>query len=230
MKKKIFAIALAASIAVLAIAGTSMAYFTDTEEYTNVFTTGNVEIQMTEAAVKDDGVGNLVLDDTANRTIINDTPATKDYGKIFPSQTIYKDPTIENVGTEPAFVGAIIYIESTVFNSIVTPEDIDDFITGINNTAKVTYKQTTTGYEIYMIFEAPTAVNTKHVLFDGIQVFEEWDHDQMKNLSDLKITVKAYATQTAGFANATTALTTAFATKGWNAADLNAATTLPRNP
>lgn len=215
MKKKIFAIALAASIAVLAIAGTSMAYFTDTEEYTNVFTTGNVEIQLSEAAVKDDGVGNLVLDDTANRTIINDTPATKDYGKIFPSQTIYKDPTIKNIGSETAYIGAIITIESTVFNSIVGENDIEKFITDINSNATVTYEKTTNGYKLYMIFEDKTAVGTEYILFKGIKVFDAWDHDQMKNLSDLTITVNAYATQTAGFADAKTALTTAFATKGW---------------
>lgn len=215
MKKKIFAIALAASIAVLAIAGTSMAYFTDTEEYTNVFTTGNVEIQLSEAAVKDDGVGNLVLDNTANRTIINDTPATKDYGKIFPSQTIYKDPTIKNIGSETAYIGAIITIESTVFNSIVGENDIKKFITDINSNATVTYEKTTNGYKLYMIFEDKTAVGTEYILFKGIKVFDAWDHDQMKNLSDLTITVNAYATQTAGFADATTALTTAFATKGW---------------
>ena len=221
MKKKIFAIALAASIAVLAIAGTSMAYFTDTEEYTNVFTTGNVEIQLSEAAVKDDGVGNLVLDDTANRTIINDTPATKDYGKIFPSQTIYKDPTIKNIGSETAYIGAIITIESTVFNSIVVENDIKKFITDINSNATVTYEKTTNGYKLYMIFEDKTAVGTEYILFKGIKVFDAWDHDQMKNLSDLTITVNAYATQTAGFADAKTALTTAFATKGWG--------TLPTN-
>ena len=47
MKKKIFAIALAAMLFALAIAGSSVAYFTDTEKATNVFTAGDVDIQLT---------------------------------------------------------------------------------------------------------------------------------------------------------------------------------------
>lgn len=238
MKKKIFAIALAASIAVLAIAGTSMAYFTDTEQYTNVFTAGNVEIQMTEAVVIDDGVGNLIKDSNAtNRIVINDAAAQKDYGKLFPSQTIYKDPKIENIGSENAFVGAIItirnnpYVSGVNISSVVTPEMIDGFIQKLSKDATITYASLENGgYQIYMIFNKAIAKDESYTLFEGIKVPAAWDNTEMANCQNLNIVVNAYATQTAGFADATTALTTAFATKGWNAADLNATTTLPRNP
>ena len=40
MKKKIFGITLAVALIVLSIAGTSLAYFSDTETATNTFTSG----------------------------------------------------------------------------------------------------------------------------------------------------------------------------------------------
>lgn len=223
MKKKIFAIALAASIAVLAIAGSSLAYFTDTEEYTNVFTAGNVEIQMTEAVVIDDGVGNLIKDSNAtNRIVINDAAAQKDYGKLFPSQTIYKDTTIENIGSEDAYVGAIITIRHNPYksgvniSSVVTPAMIDGFITNLSADATITYAPLENGgYQIYMIFGDEIPEGGKYQLFDGIAIPETWDNTEMANCQNLNIVVNAYATQTQGFENATEALTTAFATKGW---------------
>ena len=44
MKKKILMITVAALLIILSIAGTSMAYFTDTDEKTNTFTAGKVDI------------------------------------------------------------------------------------------------------------------------------------------------------------------------------------------
>lgn len=48
MKKKIIAFALIACLAVVAIAGASLAYFTDTDDATNVFTSGKVDITLNE--------------------------------------------------------------------------------------------------------------------------------------------------------------------------------------
>lgn len=48
MKKKIIALALVASLAIIAIAGASLAYFTDTDDATNAFTSGIVDITLNE--------------------------------------------------------------------------------------------------------------------------------------------------------------------------------------
>ena len=48
MKKKIFGITLAVCLIVLSIASTTMAYFTDTDTKTNVFTAGNVDIMLND--------------------------------------------------------------------------------------------------------------------------------------------------------------------------------------
>ena len=225
MKKKIFVIAVVACILSLSIVGTSLAYFTDTEKYTNVFTAGNVEIKLTEAVVEADDAGNLVA--TAETTTIDDVDARKDYGKIFPSQTIAKNPTIVNIGSEDAYVGAIISIESTKFNTIVADYAIDEFITELSTDATITYTKTTNGYTLYMIFDDAIAEGGSYTLFKGLKVFDDWDNEEMKNLKDLEIVVNAYATQVSGFANATTALKTAFRAKGWDALS---STAIPANP
>ena len=48
MKRKILAIALVACMAIVAIAGASLAYFTDKDEETNIFTSGKVDITLNE--------------------------------------------------------------------------------------------------------------------------------------------------------------------------------------
>ena len=48
MKKKILSIALVACLALVAIAGASLAYFTDTDNATNSFTSGKVDIKLNE--------------------------------------------------------------------------------------------------------------------------------------------------------------------------------------
>lgn len=48
MKKKLTAIALIVVLLAVAVVGSSLAYFTDTEKATNVFTVGNVDIELEE--------------------------------------------------------------------------------------------------------------------------------------------------------------------------------------
>ena len=83
-KKKILAVALAASMAVLAVGGSSLAYFTDTDSADNVFTVGNVKIDLTEP--KWDEEGEAEAED------------------MYPGEAVAKDPTVTNVGDNPAVV------------------------------------------------------------------------------------------------------------------------------
>ena len=53
MKKKIIALAFVVCLAITAIAGVSLAYFTDTDDATNVFTSGKVDITLNEDFDKD---------------------------------------------------------------------------------------------------------------------------------------------------------------------------------
>ncbi len=84
MKKKIFAIAFAAILAVTAITGASLAYLTDTDKEENVFTFGNVDIDLQETFDQN--------------------------SKLIPGVDINKDVWVMNVGSEDAYVRVHIAI------------------------------------------------------------------------------------------------------------------------
>ncbi len=80
-KKKIVSVALAASLAATAIVGGTLAYFTDTDKADNVFTVGNVDIELTEP--------NWEPEDAVN---------------MYPGEVVSKDPTVTNVGNNPCLL------------------------------------------------------------------------------------------------------------------------------
>lgn len=80
-KKKIAAVALAACLAATAIVGGTLAYFTDTDKADNVFTVGNVDIELTEPNWNEDNAENM-----------------------YPGQIVAKDPTVTNQGANPCLV------------------------------------------------------------------------------------------------------------------------------
>ena len=97
-KKKILAVALAASMAVLAVGGSSLAYFTDTDHADNTFTVGNVDIKLTEP--------NWTKDD---------------HKDVYPGEPLAKDPTVTNIGDNPAVIRVKVtkpdYVHTRVGNS-----------------------------------------------------------------------------------------------------------------
>jgi len=54
-------------VAVLLLVGTTIAYFSEQKSITNTMTSGNVSIKLSEAQVKPDEFGNLVLDNDKPR-------------------------------------------------------------------------------------------------------------------------------------------------------------------
>ena len=84
MKKKVAALGLVAAM-LLTSAGATLAYFTDiTETEKNVFTVGNVEIELTEP--------NWVAS------------GSEDAPEVYPGEALAKDPTVKNIGANPCFV------------------------------------------------------------------------------------------------------------------------------
>ena len=224
MKKKVFIIALAVCLAVLSIAGSSIAYFTDTAEYTNVFTAGNVDITLTEAvAAKNATTGNIEIADASNRIDYN---ADTVYNPLFPKQVIAKDPVIKNVGSESAYVGAVITITNgngtidEVLSTAATAGKITcvtDFIKGLPATG-VTVTTVTDGengpvigFKIYVVYDAPLAKDNSVSVFTGMEIPKLWDNAEMAYVNGLQVKVEAYAVQTAGMTNgALAALQAAF--------------------
>lgn len=102
-KKKTLTLALAAIVAVTAVIGASLAYFTDTKNADNVFTMGNVKIALDEAPVDGEGKATEGERVTANEYGID---------AVYPGATLDKDPTVHNTGKNPAYVRAIVTIEN----------------------------------------------------------------------------------------------------------------------
>ena len=80
MKKKALTLCLAVALAATAVVGGTMAYFTDTDKADNIFTVGNVKIDLIEDFSETDA---------------------KD---IMPGQDVNKDVSIKNTGTNDAYV------------------------------------------------------------------------------------------------------------------------------
>lgn len=85
MKKKILAMCLCVAMLAIAIVGGTLAYFTDTDAETNVFTTGNVAIDLIE-------------------NFGDNNPETLE--KLMPGDqnAITKEVTVKNTGSESAYV------------------------------------------------------------------------------------------------------------------------------
>lgn len=87
MKKKILSICLVAIIAITAIAGASLAYLTDRDSAENVFTFGNVEIELNE---------------------------TFEDNELIPGKKLTKEATITNTGKNDAWVWVTVAIPAVL--------------------------------------------------------------------------------------------------------------------
>ena len=83
MKKKVLSVFLVVALVAITAMGT-LAYFTDTDDAENVFTVGNVSIELTEPNWDSEGV--------------DDAP------EVYPGEALAKDPTVTNDGDNPCFV------------------------------------------------------------------------------------------------------------------------------
>lgn len=232
MKKKIFAIVLCVAMLAIAIAGGTLAYFTDTDVQTNTFTAGKVDISLDEAIVIKDAAGNLV----ASGTRTDETQTLQNY-HLFPAMTVAKDPTITVASdSEDAYIAAIITITGDVYNLIGVPgyDNIDittlasgglmdkpsTQVTDWNGLSMVYETEDCVIYQdadkanntwtMYIFMKDAQSADSNVVLFDTLTIPAEWDNAEMAMINGMNITITAYATQTNGFTDCYTAITTAF--------------------
>lgn len=192
MKKKIVALCLCIALAVVAIGGATLAYFTDTKDVTNTFTVGNVEIKLTE-------------------------PKWTPNSKLVPGTEIGKDPTVTVVkGSEECYVRILMTISNSKEWDAIFDRDsslkIENFFKGydsskweyIKNTENTT--DNTRTYE-FRYKEAVNALNAEKdvelpALFTDIVVPSTLTGDKIATLKGFNIKIEAQAIQTASFANA----------------------------
>ena len=170
MKKKILSICLVAVIAVMAIAGASLAYFTAEDSAENVFTVGNVAIDLTEP--KWDATGKEEAED------------------VYPGEPLAKDPTVTNTGKNPCFVRISV---SNLDQFVV---EYDAMITSrtdyVENALGENWKRHTDGYFYYT--KVLAAGETTDALFDQIVIpFALTNNEETKSID-----VTAYAVQAQG--------------------------------
>ena len=114
MKKIIVALCLCVALAVVAIGGATLAYFTDTDEETNTFTAGGVKIDLIEQERGENGLQNF----TQNKVllpIVGSAQGEKDkYGQPVAANYVDKMITIKNTSKSDAWVRAYFAIPSAL--------------------------------------------------------------------------------------------------------------------
>lgn len=215
-KKKITTVVLLLAFLAIAVTGGTLAYFTDTESYTHTYTTGNVEITLTDA----------------------DTNVDK---RLYPTMKLTKNPTIKNVGTENAYLAAKITVTSErgrdlhqilgvsdAYDNIDISKIVKGGLAGEAVTQNFSYHGLPMVYnnDKYAVYQVPDKANNTYVfyffieggktpnavvtLFDYLEIPAKWDNAQMDQLKGLTITVDAFGVQEYGFTSCFDAMTTAF--------------------
>ena len=203
MKKKILVACLCVALAVLTIAGTTLAYLTSQDEVTNTFTVGNVQIKLDEAKANPDG--SLVAN--ADRVKANSY-------KLIPGHTYNKDPMVTVLkGSESSYIKmTVTFYKAAELDAIFAPTgaDMTSIFNGYDSTNWI-YKGNTEDteantrtYEFWYkeTVAAPDADVALDALFDQIKVPGTITGEQLETIEGMTITVNAYAIQADGFANA----------------------------
>ena len=183
MKKKIISLCLVAALAVVAIAGTSLAYFTDKDAKTNTFTLGNVDIELNEENWEEP---------------IAAVPDVK----------YDKDPVVTNIGENDAWIRVDVTLsDAEAFTAAAEKHNITDLATIFADHDEE--KWTLAGEPVYDK-EADTLTysyyyntiledgESTEALFTSVTIPAVFDNDDMKKIgADFTIDVTAHAIQTA---------------------------------
>lgn len=206
MKKKILVACLCVALAVLTIAGTTLAYLTSKDTVTNTFTVGNVSITLDET-------------DVDNSTAGADRDQTNSY-KLIPGQTYTKDPTIHvDADSEDCFIRAKVtltnanawiniaakHADGKIENIIKGTDDDLWWVSGpqMNDGNTVTYtfvyKNESKPESLKRVWQNDVDGNDL-VLFNQIVIPGDLTGEELADVANTTITVVAEAIQADGFA------------------------------
>ena len=115
MKKKITAIFLCVALVAIAIAGASLAYFTDTKSETNTFTVGNVKIDLIEQQTNEGK-----LEDYVDGKVL--VPGTSSDGN-----AVSKIVTVKNTGHNAAWVWVDIKVPTVLVSTDIQKASKETF-------------------------------------------------------------------------------------------------------
>lgn len=113
-KKKIVTLCLAAVLVVMAVAGASLAYLTDTKQADNTFTVGNVSIELIEQQRGENGLEPFEQNKKL-LPIVGSAQGEKDeYGMPTAKNYVDKMVTVKNTGSEAAYIRTYFAIPSAL--------------------------------------------------------------------------------------------------------------------
>ena len=202
MKKTLTVILALVLVVVMSVAGT-VAYLTSTDNVTNTFSVGNVQIKLDEAKANPDG--SLVAN--ADRVKANSY-------KLLPGHTYNKDPMVTVLkGSESSYIKmTVTFTKAAELDAIFAPTgaDLTSIFNGYDSTNwiyKGNTEETTANTRTYEFWykeavAAPTADVALDALFDSITVPGTITNTQLATIEGMTITVNAYAIQADGFADA----------------------------
>ena len=146
MRKKLLVLSLCVALAAIAIAGASLAYFTDTKSATNTFTVGNVKIDLLESSLhrENAGVANGATSDSelwsdvakegsgntskykAGDTFYTDAQIeanaaeyTCENVQLIPGRSYHKMPYVKNVGSNDAYIRIRVMIPADLDTAVL---------------------------------------------------------------------------------------------------------------
>ena len=216
MKKKILVACLCVALAMLTIAGTTLAYLTSQDKVENTFTVGKVAITLDEAKV--DNLGNPLNE--AGKPVDNVKAAHRQKAnsyKLMPGHTYVKDPTVHvTAGSEKCYV--FVKVENGIANLESKAAGYKSIATQITDNKWLSVSGETGVY--YQIVDASTSEkNIDLTVFSSFTLADDANSHTDWSKSDIKVNVTAYAVQYDGFDNNLAG--------AWNAAKAAANTTTP---
>ena len=146
MRKKLLVLSLCVALAAIAIAGASLAYFTDTDSATNTFTVGNVKIDLLESSLhrENAGIANDATSDSelwsdldkegsgntskykAGDTFYTDAQIeanaaeyTCENVQLIPGRSYHKMPYVKNVGNNDAYIRIRVMIPADLDTAVL---------------------------------------------------------------------------------------------------------------
>ena len=146
MKKKLLVLSLCVALAAIAIAGASLAYFTDTKSAKNTFTVGNVKIDLLESSLhrENAGIANGTTSDSelwsdvakegsgntskykAGDTFYTDAQIEANAAEykcenvqLIPGRSYHKMPSVKNVGNNDAYIRIRVMIPADLDTAVL---------------------------------------------------------------------------------------------------------------
>ena len=183
MKKKIIVVSAIVALVAIALVGSSLAFFRDSDEKVNVFTVGTIDIEQHEkdrtgADFVDNGLLIPVIDQTLGTA--TESATSRDTNGM-PTDANFRDKvvTVENVGTESAYVRTYIAVPKALDDAGILKQDIKAGTKWTAVSADPVAVVTKGGiqYNVYAYYydEALASAATTPALLNGIYL--DWQTD-----------------------------------------------------